>query len=82
MKTLCKPISLLSVLLLNLNSVIYASENDSLSVNLKDVVVEASNIKQVGNKQLITITRNMRKGKTSTAQMLGDLPNFYYNPAD
>lgn len=33
-----------------LNSVVYASENDSLSVNLKDVVVEASNIKQVGGK--------------------------------
>lgn len=45
---------------------------------LKEVMVESSNIKQVGGNTVINITRKMRKGAVTTEQMLGNIPGFFY----
>ncbi len=50
--------------------------------SLKDVVVNGSSITQKGDKTSVFITKDLRRGTTSTAQMLGKLPNFFYNFAD
>lgn len=48
-------------------------------VNLKGAVVTGSNITQKGNRTRVFITDELRKGTVTTSQMLGKLPDFYYN---
>mgnify|MGYP000792841371 CR=1 FL=1 len=57
-------------------------QTDSLSRQLENVTVTASPIEQINGKTRIQITRQMRKGKMSTGQLIGDLPNFHYDYAD
>lgn len=45
---------------------------------LKEVVVMSSPISQDGNHTKISITRSMRKGNGSIGEMLGGLPNMYF----
>ena len=46
---------------------------------LKDVVVKASAIQQKGDRTHVFITKEMRRGTVSAAQMLGNLPGFFFN---
>lgn len=60
-------------------SIVYA-RNDSISIqNLSEVLVQGSSRLQFGDRTKIYITRDMRRGNHTTAQMLSNLPNFYYD---
>ncbi len=54
------------------------SPQDNKTKNLKELVVESSNIRQVEGNTVINITRKMRKGTVTTEQMLGNIPGFFY----
>ncbi len=54
---------------------------DSLTRELKEVVVEAVPIRHLGNQTTVTITRAMRKNAESTAEMLGNIPGITVNRA-
>lgn len=62
------------------------TENDSRGIwktdSLKEVVVTGSSINQHGNETKVFITKDLRRGAVNTSQLLGKLPNFYYNFAD
>lgn len=47
---------------------------------LKELNVETSNIRQVGENTIVNITKSMRKGTVTTEQMLGNIPGFFYDP--
>lgn len=70
---------LLSLLLI---CVLVVRAQDSASVlkpkEMKEVVVKASATRQIGNLTKISITRDMRRGKNSVGEMLGGLPNMYF----
>lgn len=59
------------------DSTAVGQEADSLSRTLGEVVVEAETVKRVGNHDIVTITREMRKNAYNTVQMLGKLPGMY-----
>lgn len=46
---------------------------------LAEVTVTASNVIHRGDRELVYITRNMRKGNFNTAEMLGRVPGLQYN---
>ena len=54
------------------------SVSSTSTKTLKGVVVQASSIIQNGNQTKIGITRDMRKGNNSVGEMLGGLPNLYF----
>lgn len=81
----------LSIILFSIFSITAIAQNqDSTSVrkdsitlnkNLSEVVVKGKNVTHSGNKDIYTITRKMREGTISTAQLLGNLPGMDYNLA-
>jgi hypothetical protein len=48
---------------------------------LQNVTVYGQSIRQKGDRTSVFITRDMRRGAVSTAQMIGNLPNFYFDRA-
>lgn len=49
--------------------------------SIDEVTVSGRSIKQSGDRTNIFITKEMRRGKTNTGEILGDLPGFYYDMA-
>ncbi|MDE6721036.1 MAG: hypothetical protein K2J84_02680 [Bacteroidaceae bacterium] len=68
-----------------------AQEADTLMVqrdstdwdmNLKEVTVETSSIRTEGNRTVVGITKEMRRGAHNTAQMLGNIRGLTWNAVD
>ncbi len=49
------------------------------SKTLNEVVISADLNKQVGNKDVITVTKSMREGTHDTGELLGKVPGAFYN---
>ncbi|RLT77919.1 hypothetical protein D7V95_01380 [bacterium J10(2018)] len=73
--------NILTVLMTILMSAPELCAQDSLHHELGEVVVNATTVSTRGNKTTYRITRQMRKGTVSTAEMIGRLPSFNFNPA-
>ena len=50
------------------------SDTTAFFKELQEVVVESSNIKTVGNEDIVTVTRKMRRGTGDAAELMGRLP--------
>ncbi len=62
------------------DSLMLDSVEATLTENLKQVEVNASNIVHLQDKDIIYITKEMRKGTSDTGELLGTLPGMSYNP--
>lgn len=58
------------------------ADSSAVSKKLPTVTVEASNITHYADRDVVHITRSMRKGARNTAQMLGNIPGIDCNYAN
>lgn len=57
------------------------SDSTAFFKELHEVVVESSNVKTIGNEDIVTVSRKMRRGTGDAAELMGRLPGAFYNPA-
>jgi hypothetical protein len=65
----------------SISSVAPADSSIQKNMQLKEMTVNASPVTQKGDRTKIFFTKEMRRGAVSTIDLLGNLPNFFYNYA-